>query len=241
MFAQNFNHFSPETLQQIEDGFAAAPPRGTIAECEPTFEVINRWLLSHLADIQKQYAGDNDGAMDALRHLFYYDASDWERLTNRSGGTIGGFIQDVRDTEELYPKLATLMALPYHEYNEQLPSYQAEFEQSGNAYFLHAWPPWEAARRREFAVEVRLAMARAAIEYKLRGDAGLKSVMDPCGNGPFTMKRFYLNGVDRGFELQSPLNRGNGPERVIFVEHSGPPFAVMGDKAGQPFSHKQGQ
>ncbi|MGH7980954.1 MAG: hypothetical protein ACREE6_16375, partial [Limisphaerales bacterium] len=145
MFAQNFNHFSPETLQQIEDGFAAAPPRGTIAECEPTFEVINRWLLSHLADIQKQYAGDNDGAMDALRHLFYYDASDWERLTNRSGGTIGGFIQDVRDTEELYPKLATLMALPYHEYNEQLPSYQAEFEQSGNAYFLHAWPPWEAA------------------------------------------------------------------------------------------------
>lgn len=236
-FAENFHRFSPETLQQIEDGFQAAPPRGTIAECEPTFKIINRSLLSRFENIQTQYAGDNDGAMDALHRLFFYYRPDqWEQLTNGSGNTIDGVIQQLRDTESIYPKLAALMALPYREYTEQLPEYQSQFKQTGNGFISIGFPPWEAARTREFAVEVHLAMVRAAIEYQLHGEAGLKSVMDPCGNGPFTIRRFYFNGVDRGFELQSALNRGHGPERIIFVEKSGPAFEVLGDNAGQPFS-----
>ena len=46
-------------------------------------------------------------------------------------------------------------------------------------------------------------MVHAAVEYKLHGESGLKSVMDPFGNGPFTFQRFVFKGVDRGFELKS--------------------------------------
>src|SRR5882672_1429231 len=35
MVAENFYRFSPETLRQLVDGFAAAPARGTMAACIP--------------------------------------------------------------------------------------------------------------------------------------------------------------------------------------------------------------
>ncbi len=236
-FAENFHQFSPETLGQIASGFEDAPPRGTVAECVSTERIINQRTLSRFEDIQKQYARDNEGAMGALHRLFFYYSSDkWEQLTNGTGNTIAEAIQQVRDLEPYYSRFETLMALPYKEYREQLPSYESQFQQSGNAFISLGFPPWKAARMREFAAEVHLAMVRAAIEYKLHGDAELNSVMDPCGNGPFTMKPFNLNGVHRGFELQSALPRGKGLESIIFVENSGPAFEVIGDKIGQPFS-----
>ena len=77
-------------------------------------------------------------------------------------------------------------------------------------------------------------MVRAAIENELHGDAGLKIVMDPCGNGPFTLQRFIFEHVDRGFELKSAYNRGKGLDAFIFIEKDGPPFYIMGDRVGQP-------
>jgi hypothetical protein len=235
--AENFNHFSPETLQQLAYGFDAAPPRGTVAECTATEKPIRDWFISQIENIQKQYPDDNAAAMNGLHHLFYYyPADEWERLTNGTDGTIDGLIRAIRNAEPLHAQLGALMALPYDEYGKQLPRQESQFQQSGNPYFLHSLPAWEASRRREFAIEVGLAMVRAAIQYKLHGEAGLESVKDPCGSGPFTMKRFIFNGVNRGFELTSPFSRGKGPMSYIFVEKDGPPFYVTGNNAGQPIS-----
>lgn len=235
--AENFHRFSPETLQQLADGFDAAPPRGTVAECVSSEEPIRRSFLARIENIQKQYPDNNAGAMDALRRmLFYYSTDEWARLTNGTGETIDAVARAARSSGPVFTKFGALMGLPYHEYGNQLPLAESQLQQSGNPFCLHALPPWEASRRREFAIEVDLAMIRAAIEYKLHGDAGLKSVMDPCGNGPFTIQRFYFNGADRGFELKSPFSRGHGPESYIFVENEGTPFNVMGNQVGQPIS-----
>jgi hypothetical protein len=91
----------------------------------------------------------------------------------------------------------------------------------------------EKCRLKEFRILVKLAMVRAAAEYELHGEAGLKSVTDPCGNGPFTFQRFVFNGVDRGFELKSVYDGQGSPEAFIFVEKTGAPFQVDGPRIGQ--------
>ena len=248
--AENFHRFSPETLQQLADGFDAAPPRGTIAASISGEKAIREWALSRIEDAQKKYLEDNAKALHAVRPILQNPIlqspvsqsgyEDWEQLTNAGGGTIDGMNKLLRSTEPLYAKLATIMALPYSEYEgrfkyeSQPQNLQDKFQASANPFILQDLPVMQSCRRREFAIEVDLAIVRAAIEYKLHGEAGLKSVTDPCGNGPFTLRRFAFDGIDRGFELQSPFTRGKGPETCIFVETDGPPFIVLGTKPGQP-------
>ena len=76
-------------------------------------------------------------------------------------------------------------------------------------------------------------MVRAAVEYKLHGQPGLKSVVDPCGQGSFSFQRFVFEGVDRGFQLKSSYNGREFQEVLIFVEKDGVPFNVNGKHAGQ--------
>jgi hypothetical protein len=76
-------------------------------------------------------------------------------------------------------------------------------------------------------------MVHAAVEYKLHGEAGLKSVMDPFGKGPFVSQRFMFDGVDRGFELTSDYSFGKVPCGIIFVEKEGPPFSVSSPNIGK--------
>jgi hypothetical protein len=76
-------------------------------------------------------------------------------------------------------------------------------------------------------------MVHAAVEYKLHGESGLKSVMDPFGNGPFAFQRFVFKGVDRGFELKSAYAGTDAPFVMIFVEKEGPAFQITGSDAGK--------
>jgi hypothetical protein len=76
-------------------------------------------------------------------------------------------------------------------------------------------------------------MVRAAVEYKLHGDSGFQSVADPCGQGPFVLRRFVFQGVDRGFQLTSALDAGGFKQSLIFVEKDGDPFQVDGPHVGQ--------
>ncbi|MGH7972363.1 MAG: hypothetical protein ACREIC_26930 [Limisphaerales bacterium] len=79
---------------------------------------------------------------------------------------------------------------------------------------------------KEFACLVRLAMVRAATEYKLHGEQGFRSVLDPYSQTPFTFERFTVDGVDRGFELTSTYAGRGNPETLVFVEKDGPSFSV---------------
>jgi hypothetical protein len=239
--AENFHRFSPKMLQQLADGFAAAPARGTVAACAPTEKLLHNWKVARIEELRKQYPGNNAAAMEALHQLVRspnLDSrdKDWEQLTNAAGGTLDGVIKLIRDSEPLSMKLGEIMALPHGEYEDQMQQFTAEVQKSGNPLFSQQLPGWQASRRKEFISMVDSAMVHAAIEYKLHGEAGLKSVMDPCGNSPFTFQRFVFEGVDQGFELKSVYNRGRGPETYIFVEKNGPPFYVMGDHAGKPVS-----
>ena len=250
--AENFGRFSPETLQQLLAGLEALPPRGTIADSvAPERAFTEAWLTGKVQELQKTHSGDEAKVMAGIREslvrvfdlreragMAFYGNSQaanwWDRLSQVAGGTSAGLTTLLRDVDPFSQKLTGILGLPYAEYLEQMKQLKAEVQQSSNPLIpLLFFPVWESARTREFKGTVFVAMARAAMEYKLHGEAGLNSVADPCGQGPFAFRRFVLNGVDRGFELKSANATDSFPEVLIFVEKQGPPFFVSGPKAGQ--------
>jgi hypothetical protein len=133
----------------------------------------------------------------------------------------------------MYEKAAVLLALPYPEYERRVKEFREEFANRPNPFITNAVYYLLRDGDMEFTGQVVLAMVHAVVEYKLHGEDGLKSVKDPCGQGPFAFRRFIFEGVDRGFELRSTWDVGGYPQVLIFVEKEGPPFTVSGRHPGQ--------
>ena len=245
--AENFYQFSPDTLKQLVDGFDAAPPRTTVAACIPAEKTFFAdWLMGRVQKLQQDNPGNDAKVMAGIHELIaaFDGAGDegpknearpdlWEQVAKSSKGTSQGVLNLLQEEAPLYERLAAVMALPPSEFESQLKQFSADIQKSSNPFVAMTFPAVEKCRPKEFAVLTELAMVRAAIEYKLHGEAGLKSVIDPCGQGPFAFERFVLDGVDRGFELKSTYQGRDFQEVLIFVEKEGLPFNVNGKKAGQ--------
>lgn len=245
--AGNFGQFSPETLKQLEAGFDAAPAQSTVATAIMTAKLTDPdWLINKIRKLQQENPGNDAKVMEAIRKdeavlgFAYYgdienqDTNVWPRILIASGGMSDGLLKLIREMEPLYPRLTKILTLPLPEYEDQIQKFDAEIQNSQNPLVAVLFPnPVQSPRRREFKIQVEAAMVRAAIEYKLHGEAGLKSVMDPCGNGPFVFQRFVFEGVDRGFKLTSAYAGLKFPCAFIFVEKAGTPFYIDGPYIGQ--------
>jgi len=245
--AENFHQLSPDTLKQLADGFAAAPPRGTMAACIPVEKSsFPDWLVGRILELRKENPGNDAKVMAQIQELMAsvegsgegepdpFQPNHWEQVTKAAGGASEGVLKLLRQMDPLYQRLAAIMALPPSEFENQIKPFDAEIEHSRNPFVSRSFPPTRKARSKEFAILAELAMVRAAVEYKLHGEPGLQSVTDPCGQGPFAFERFVLEGVDRGFELKSAYEGRGFQEVLIFVEKDGPAFQVTGKNAGQP-------
>jgi len=240
--AENYYRFSPETLKQLADGMDGAPARGTMAAAM-AFEksCFHGWLLNRILQMQKENPGDDAKVMEMVRQVFDYEGGDsgqkepspWPKILAASGGTSEGVIKLLRDMETYYDRITAIMSVPVSNYEDQIKQFDAEVQSSPNPLVSLLLPALEKARAKEFVIQANLAMVRAAVEYKLQGDAGLQSVTDPCGAGPFALERFVFEGVDRGFELKSAYAGPGYSKVMIFVEKEGPPFNVTGMKVGQ--------
>ena len=235
--AQHFGEFSPGTLKQLADGFDTAPARHTMAVCIP-FEktAISDWVLNKILELQKAYPSDDAKVMAGIHEMVLnwgVDTNFWPRIVASSGRTSEGVIRLLRETELLFPRITQLMAMPEPQYEIQAKEFFADCHKSQNPFISESAIGWEKARLREFKAQAQLAMIHAAVEYKLHGKSGLKSVMDPFGNGPFGFQRFVFKGVDRGFELKSAYAGDDAPFVLIFVEKRGPAFQITGPDAGK--------
>jgi len=243
--AENFHQLSPETLKQLADGLDAVPARGTMAACMTTEKrLFHDWLVSKILDLRKANPGNEAKVMTAIHEQLFLDPPEegqanqtqpnrWEQVTTAAGGTSEGVLGLLGDYESLYQRAAVMLALPHLEYQDQMKQFLAEVQRSSNPLVSLTFPAIWKARTKEFAILAELAMVRAAVEYKLHGDAGLQSVTDPCGQGPFGFERFVFQGVDRGFELKSAYDGRGFPEVLIFVEKDVTPFQVNGRNSGQ--------
>jgi len=247
--ARNFGEFSPETLKQLAEGFDAAPARRTMAACVPTEREIYVWSLNEILALRKKHSNDDAKVMAGFRDggivmamNFIGETNFWPQLVAASGGNSEGVIKLLRQMEPLYPRLTELMTLPQPEYETQAGQFSAELGALKNPFvaglnsLLTGWvlgSQRHLFRATEFRVQAQLAMVHAAVQYKLHGDSGFKSVMDPFGNGPFGFQRFVFKGADRGFQVKSAYAGADAPFVMIFVEKQGPAFQVIGPDAGK--------
>jgi len=243
--AANFGRFSPKTLKELLEGFDAAPPRGTMANAIATTEshCFSDWAEARVSELRKGYPGDDARVLASFRSVFedsgdagQLDTNTWSRIVAVTGGTSEGFLKLVREMQPMYTRLDAIAALPQPEFEVQIKLFYADIQKSSNPLIAAVFPDFEKARVKEFASLTDSAMVRAAVEYKLHGEAGLQSVNDPYGHGPFQFQRFVFEGMDRGFELKSAYAGRGFPEVMIFVEKVGPPFHVNGKYAGQAMS-----
>jgi hypothetical protein len=244
--AENFNRFSPETLQQLAEGLNAPPARGTIAACLPMEEFCHDWIINRAQELQAGNPGNDAQVMEGLRRTFdlFDNATSnsdgsketnnlWLQIVAAAGGTSDGVIKLLREAGPVYARLEKIEALPPAQYEEQMTQFSAGVRSSSNPLmpvFFQAVENW---RPKELSALATLAMVQAAVQYKLHGDAGLQSVANPCGQGPFAFQRFIFDGVDRGFELNASYSAMGFPMALIFVEKDGPPFLVYGKNAGK--------
>jgi hypothetical protein len=238
--AENFGHFSPASLQKFEDGFNTAPARGTVASSMAVERFFGgHWLRGQVEELQNEHPGDDAAVMKEVQRLVFNVGSEgetnyWQNLTNAAGDTVDGLLKMTLQSELFAEHLSHIVTLPHGEFEERFKQYSDDVKKSGNFLTADSLNAWPGSRRREFTVQAELAMMRAAIEYKLHGDAGLKNVQDPFGIGPFTCERFVFQSADRGFALKSAYAPLTVPVTMIFVEKDGPPFLVNGNHAGQP-------
>jgi len=241
--AENFNHFSPEMLSQISDGLGGPPAQGTVADSIQAEKSFRYWFINRITDLQTEYPGNDAKVMEGF-HKRYDSAmanpdgkqetnNTWPQIVAASGGTSDGVIKVLHDMEPVYDRLANIETLPRAQYEEQIKEFGADITNSSNPFVHELFPALLKCRPKEFAASADLAMVQAAIQYKLHGEAGLQSVANPLGHGPFGFQRFLFDGVDRGFELGADYAGVGYPEVFIFVETDGPPFLVFGKRAGQ--------
>jgi hypothetical protein len=245
--AEHFGEFSPEIGKRLVDGFEAAPPRRTVAACMPSEKALGEWLHRKIRELQKAYPHDDAKVMAEFRDAgvaaimdFMGDKDGWPRILAASGGTSQGVIQLLQEAGTFFPRLAGIMALPPSEYEVQAKQLGAEILKSPNPFIqiyklILGWQNWQ-FRQAEFKTQARLAMVRAAMEFKLHGESGFKTVTDPFGGGPLSFQRFVFKGVDRGFELRSVYAGSDAPYVMIFVEKKGPAFQVTGPEVGKAVS-----
>jgi hypothetical protein len=243
--ADNFHRFSPETVQQLVAGFDSAPARGSIQECIATEKYgFCDWFVHKIESFQAKNPGNQQAALDYIRDMCRRnilgeenaDPSFAEDLIKAAGGTPESVIRYTKELYPLYDEMAVVVALPYDQYKPRIKTLTEKIESHPNLLVSKFFPSLEKCRYKEFSSIVRLAMLRAAVQHRLRGEEGFKSVTDPCGSGPFHFERFTLDGVDRGFALTSELDWRGFNEITIFVETSGPIFYIDGPKAGKSVS-----
>jgi hypothetical protein len=240
--AENFFRFSPQILEQLVAGFDASPARGTLQQCMPTEKAsFLDWFVAKIGDFQAETPGDDAQVLAKIRALFARtmgggenaDPGFGERAIAAAGGTSAGLVALFKELDPLYHELTTLLGLPFDRHAAASKVFNEKLAKLTNPLVGKILPAVEKARGKEFTVEVRSAMLRAAIEYKIHGQEGFEKVLDPCGSGPFRLERAVAAGVDRGFMLKSRLNLRGFDETLVFTEKDGAPLQVEGAKAGQ--------
>lgn len=245
VIADNFGSFTPETLKQLIAGLDALPPEGRVSSAMVAEKAyFHDWLVNRIHEVQRENPGNETKAMEQIHQLFGSMESEdkgqsetWNTIVQAAGGTSAGVLKLLANEQLLYNKLAEITSLPKAEFDAQMKQFEAGLSPAANPLISVSLGAYKKARYREFRSQVWQAMVRAAVEYKLNGEAGFQSVPDPMGNGPFEFSRFVFEGIDRGFQLKSAYTGSGFTETLIFVEKPGPGFRVDGPKAGEGLRH----
>jgi hypothetical protein len=242
IIAENFYQFTPESLELFARGLDSGPPHGSVQQSMAVEKSsFYGWLLQRITSIAADAAGNEQQMQNKVRELWKNHFSESDDQANKvvdewiraADGSAAGLIGYVRQLEPLYDEITEILGLPWSEYQSRHAAFEKKVREQPNVLAREFFSALGKARQREFTTEAKLAMLQAAIAYKLGGDPAFHSIADPFGDGPFTFRRFVVDGVDRGFELESKLNCRGFVEKLILIEKAGPAMRVDGKSAGE--------
>ena len=248
--AENAYQLPAEILRELANGFETAPRQGLVADCIANENVsFPQYFMRRIEEFRAQ---DESRALARIREVMgnafnsaeppavrgvRFEGSEGaakaDRIIAAGGGTIDGLLALFRDLPPLYEQVERILRLPASEYDKPMSEFQGMVGKHPNPLVKEFLSLFDNCRKKEFATQITMAMARAGIEYKLRGEEGLQSVLDPCTGEPFGVERFMFEGVDRGFKLKSKYRRRDFDEVLIFVEKPGSLFRTSGMRAGE--------
>jgi hypothetical protein len=242
IIAENFYQLPPETLTQVTEGLENAPRQGLVADCIDT--EMRSFAQYYLRKIAEFRAEDESQAVARVRELLAGTLDSEETPADSRGakvdqimaaadGTVEGLVRLFEELPPLYEQVDQILRLPAAEYQKPMAEFQNAVKTHPNPLVKEFFPVFDNCRKKEFGTQSSVAMVRAAIAYKLRGEEGFRSVMDPCSGEPFEFERFAFEGVDRGFKLKSKFRSRDFDEVLIFVEKPGPLFRTTGKLAGE--------
>jgi hypothetical protein len=241
VIAENFHQFTPESLEALAAGLNSGPSRGLVRDAMAVEKSsFFGWFIRKIHDINAEANGDLKEVQSRVRELWEKNiaseggsnqlADQWIAATD---GTAAGLIAYARQLDPLYDEITEILGMPWAQYQARYAAFEKKIRAHPNVLTREFFGPMGNSRNREFALQAKLAMLQAAIAYKLHGDAAFNSIPDPFGEGPFTFRRFSLDGIDRGFELESKLNCRGHVEKLILIEKPGPAVRVDSKYAGQ--------
>jgi len=243
LITQQYYKLTPDTCQTLLKGLDSAPGRGPMTNTIATEKKTGLdWLLRRIKELQKENGSDDAKTLNEMSKLFLVyssngesDTNTWNEVYKAANGISDGIAKLVLEADPLTFRLMEIMPLPHGEFEAKFSKFKADLDRSPNPIFKMLYQSWDKAAQKRYRTEVSEAMVRAALDYKAHGEAAIKAVKDPCGDGPLAFRRFVFKGEDRGFELKSALILDNGkPVTLIFVEKAGPLFYVDGIHAGEP-------
>lgn len=231
-----------ETIGALLNDFDHAPARRTMAECMRTEKAaLYEWLLHKVESIRAEYPNNEQAALTVIASMLSDIASEDSQkrstlgadVLEATGHSVARLVASVQELAPFYDELEKVMALPYAEFQPALDNVNSRVAAHPNLILHEFFPAVLKVRLKEFRVIARFALLRAAYQRRLDPVGGLARVTDPFGSGPFEYSRFKLEGVDRGFKLQSELRVPDFNEVLIFAETPGPAFYIDGPPAGQ--------
>ena len=242
--AENFYQFTPETLEVFAARLNSGPPHGSVQQSMAVEKSsFYELLIQEVTRIEAEAGGNPQQLHAKVRELWKNHFSEAEKQTEAdkivdewiraSDGSAAGLIAYVKQLEPFYEEITDIAGLPWSEYQTRYPEFEKKTRTHSNVLARDFFSAIGNCRKKELTIQSWLAMLQAAIAYKLHGDAAFNSIADRFGDGPFAFRRFTLEGVDRGFELQSRLNTKGFPEKLIIIEKAGPAVHVTGKTAGE--------
>jgi len=243
--AENFHSFSADGLDRLVAGIDAGPAGCTISQSVGTGErQFVTWYGRKIEEIRAAHPGDEARVMADIRKLLGGIVGEEEpaaaavvdKFITAANGSSQRMLDLVRALDPYYDEMQAITRLPYAEFPAANQAFFEKIGNSNNPFVGALFPALQKARNKEFRIQARRNMLKAAAAYRRHGEAGLKAVNDPFGSGPFGFRRFEVQAMDRGFELRSALSlETEFPEATVFVEKDGAPFRVSGPNIGKPF------
>lgn len=166
-------------------------------------EHMARWIIQKLRDEEQR----KPGAGLKLWQNFLQGSDVPQSL--REPKSLAEPLQLMEKGLPVYDDLARLVGLPNDQFDAEYPAFTQKTKDD-NPLAATLLPAIDQIRAKEQRSQARLAMLLAAIAFVEGGEAKLKQIKDPFGDGPFEYQ-----ALDQGFQLASKLKYEDKPVTLI--------------------------